>query len=96
MQDCDAQVLWPLTEPWLELKECSCDSSLLQSLAQALALVARCTAGAIQTEEEERVVAATEEEEEGREAVVAAGKGVGSCGEGGCEGWREDIFTART
>ena len=77
------QVLWPLTEPWLELKEWSCDSSLLQSLAQALALGARCMAGAIQTEEEEAVVAATEEEEEGGGAGVAAGNGVGSCGQGG-------------
>ena len=28
--------------------------------------------------------------------VVAAGKGVGGCGEGGREGRREDVFTART
>ena len=70
-------------EPCLEMKEWSCDSSLLQSLAQALALGARCTACAIQREEEET------------EKVVAARKGVGGCGEGGREG-RRDIITART
>ena len=61
----------------------------------ALAFGARCTAGAIKREEE-AAVAATEEEEEGGGAGVAAGNGVGGCGEGGCEGRREDIFTART
>ena len=66
-----------------EMKEWSCDSSILQSLAHALALGARCTACAIQREEEET------------EKVVAARKGVGGCGEGGREG-RRDIITART
>ena len=52
------------------------------------------TAGAVQREEDDVEVSSAKNDVS--EEAVAAGKGIVGCGEGGREGRREDIFTART
>jgi ribulose-5-phosphate 4-epimerase/fuculose-1-phosphate aldolase len=92
----DTQELWPAAVIWsfLDMKRWSGDSQSLQRLAQALGRGGCCLEGAMQREEQQAVAAA--EIEVSNEAVVAAEHGISGCGEGGRQGCREHVFTART